>query len=563
MKVLTNRINYDIVHFCTLFTKLRITAMRILLILTLLAAGSIPLFAQDVKSDEEPQIMARITVTNAEDLQRIARLGLDLMEYREGDDLIFLTTQKQLDELKNAGWNVRIDEHMTAGLPRPGDTETFQGGYRTVEETFAFLNQMTANYPQLAQVFTYGQSWEKMRNPLNGYTLTGIKLTNRQISGPKPRIVIQAGIHARELVPPELATRFIQYLLSNYGSDGDATWILDEHEIYIIPLINPDGRKIAETGQMKRKNTNNLTGGCSVVSAGIDLNRNYSFWWGTVNSPKDPPCGETWPGLQPASEPEIQSMQALMTSLFPDQREPDRSSPAPLDATGVFLDMHSTGNLVLYPWGEDETPPPNPQFVTIAEKMASYNGYNPIQSIQLYPTSGTAHDWAYGELGLAGLGMETGLGGTGGCLGFMPQYICMDGSTNGNFWNLNRPVLLYLVKLPRTPFMTAEGPTPETFTATRTRLNRYVLRTQISDENNGGQNVTAAEFYLDTPPWRGGTPIPMSAVDGSFDSPVENAIGSVQVPGSHLVYVRGRDSAGNWGVMKGVLTSPRTTGGDN
>lgn len=539
--------------------------MRILLVLTLLAAGLMPLFAQDLKSDAEPQIMARITVTNPLDIQRVARLGLDLMEYREGDDLIFLTTSKQLEVLKNAGWNVRVDEHLTAGLPRPGDTETFQGGYRTVEETYAFLNQMAAAYPQLAQVFTYGQSWQKLQNPLTGYNLTGIKLANRNVPGigTKPRIVIQAGIHARELVPPEMATRFIQYLLTNYGKDGDATWLLDEHEIYIIPLVNPDGRKIAETGQMKRKNMNNLTGGCSVVSSGIDLNRNYSFLWGTVNAPSDPPCGETWPGLQPSSEPEIQAAQALMTSLFPDQREPDRSSPAPLDATGVFLDMHSYGNLVLYPWGEDATPPPNPQFVTIAGKMASYNGYNPIQSIQLYPTSGTAHDWAYGELGVAGLGMETGLGGSGGCFGFMPQYTCLDGGTNGNFWNLNRPVLLYLAKLPRTPYMTAEGPTPETLTSTRTRFNRYVFRAQISDQDNGGQNVTEAEFYVDTPPWRGGVPIPMIPEDGSFNSPVENAIGSVVVAGSHLIYVRGRDSAGNWGVMKGVLTVPRASGGDS
>ncbi len=537
--------------------------MRILLVLTLLAAGLMPLFAQDVKSDADRQIMARITITDALDMQRVARLGLDLMEYREGDELIFLTTEKQLAEMKAAGWNVRIDEQLTAGLPRPGDTETFLGGYRTVEETFAFLNQMAAAYPQLAEVFTYGQSWEKMRNPLNGYNLTGIKLTNKENrGGVRPRFFLQAGIHARELVPPEMATRFIQYLLNNYGIDGDATWLLDEHEIIVVPIINPDGRKIAETGQLKRKNTNNLTGGCTGTLTGIDLNRNYSFWWGTVNMPTDPPCGETWPGLVAASEPEIAFEQALMTSLFPDQRPNDRTTPAPLDATGVFLDMHSTGNLVLYPWGEDETPPPNMQLRTIAQKMADYNGYNPIQSIQLYPTSGSSKDWAYGELGVAALSTETGIGGSGGCRGFMPQYTCLDGGAEGNFWNLNRPVLLYLAKLARTPYMSSEGPTPETFTSTRTRLNRYLVRAQISDENNGGQNITAAEIYIDRPPWRGGVPIAMFAEDGSFNSPVESAVANIVVAGSHLIYVRGRDSAGNWGVMKGVLTIPRATGGD-
>ena len=67
--------------------------MRILLVLTLLAAAVMSLQAKDVKSDSEKQIMARITVINALDMQRVNSLGLDLMEYREGDELIFLTTQ--------------------------------------------------------------------------------------------------------------------------------------------------------------------------------------------------------------------------------------------------------------------------------------------------------------------------------------------------------------------------------------------------------------------------------------------------------------------------------------
>lgn len=537
--------------------------MRILLIFTLLIAVCLPLFAQDRVSIPHRQVMARITVDNDLEMRRVTSLGLDLMEYREGNDLLFLATQQQVNDLRNSGFDARVDERLTAELTRQDRPETFGGGYRTVEETYAFLNQMAAAYPKLAEVFTYGQSWEKMRNPLNGYDLTGIKLTNKDNRGIKPRLLIQAGIHARELVPPEMATRFIQYLLANYDKDADATWLLNEHEIYIIPLFNPDGRKIAETGQMKRKNTNNLTGGCTGTTTGIDLNRNYSFWWGTVNMPSDPPCGETWPGLEPASEPEVRSVDALIASLFPDQRLPDRSSPAPIDATGVFLDMHSYGNLVLYPWGEDDTPPPNMQFASIAGRMAAYNGYNPIQSINLYPTSGTAHDFAYGEFGVAGLGMETGLS-SGACGGFMPPYACLDGGTGGNFWNLNRPVLLYLAKLARTPFMTGEGPTTETLTSARTRLNRYSLRAQITDQFNGNQSISAAEVYIDVPPWRGGSPIAMTAEDGSFNSPAEFAVANITCPpGRHILFVRGRDSASNWGPMTAVFTMPNANGGDN
>lgn len=531
---------------------------KIIAIVALCLAGLVPLFGQQ----RETHIVGRITVRSEAEMLRVVRLGLDLLEDRDGNDLLFLTTPEQLDALKTQGWSVSIDERLTAVLPDPERQETYMGGYRTVEETFAFLGRMETDYPSLAQVITYGQSWAKTQNSNNGYDLTAIRLTSNKIAGPKPTFFLQGGIHARELVPPEMATRFVEYLLANYGKDADVTWLLDEHQIIVVPIINPDGRKIAETGQLKRKNNNNTTGGCSAVDAGIDLNRNYSFHWGVVNSPSGPPCGQTWPGLTAASEPETQAEQSLIASLFPDQREPNRTSPAPLDATGVFLDMHSTSNLVLYPWGEDMLPPPNLQLRTIARKVASYNGYNPIQTIQLYPTSGTAQDWVYGELGVAAFGMETGLS-SGNCGGFMPPYSCMDGGINGNFWNLNRPVLLYFAKIARTPYITGEGPTTETLTIARNGVNSFALRGNVSDLNNGNQNVTGAELYIDTPPWRGGTPIAMSAEDGSFNSPSEFATATVNAAaGRHIIYVRGIDSTGNWGAIKAVFTPQRSVNAD-
>lgn len=502
----------------------------------------------------ETTMVARIRARGFAETLRVAQANLDLLEERDGDDLFIWTTPEKLAELGKDGFVVRIDKTRTAELKRDMQSDTFNGGYRTVEETRAFLDQMAATYPNLAEVFTYGQSWKKQQNAATGYDLFGIKLTNKSITGAKPTFFLEGGIHARELVPVEVSTRFVQYLLSNYGTEADATWLLDEHLIVVVPIVNPDGRKLAEQNLSKRKNMNNTTGNCSTVSFGIDLNRNFQYLWGTVNTPSTPPCDETFPGLTAASEPETQAIQTLVNSLFPDQRGPLRSDPAPLDATGVFLDMHSTGNLVLYPWGQDNTPPPNLQLRTIAQKMASYNGYSPIQSIELYPTSGTAREYAYGELGVAGLGMEIG-SGSGTCGGFMPAYSCLDGGTNGSFWNLNLSGLLYLAKITRTPYMTSEGATTESLTVTRVkRGNALSFRAQISDAANGNQAVAGAEVYVDTPPWRGGTPKAMEPEDGAFDSPVEFAFAKVSVPlGRHIFYVRGKDSQNNWGAIKAVF----------
>lgn len=509
---------------------------------------------------EEPPIVARITVSDEAEARQIVTLGLDLMEYRDGDDFIFWTTKEQLADLEAAGWRVRVDEKLTAELAAIDLNDTYLGGYRTVEETRTFLNQKAAQYPMLARVFTYGQSWEKLQNASTGYDLSGISLTNTAIRGNKPRFFLEAGIHARELVPPEIATRFVDYLLSNYGVDADATWLLDEHEIIVIPIVNPDGRKLAEQSLLKRKNMNSTSGNCTNVSRGIDLNRNFSYLWGTVNPPTTPPCSETFPGLSAASEPEAWFIEDLLDVLYPDQRAPGQTSPAPLDATGIFLDMHSTGNLILYPWGQDQTPPPNIQLRTIAQRMAAFNGYDPIQSINLYATSGTAREYAYGELGVAGLAMEIGLG-SGTCGGFMPAYTCIDGGTNGNFWNLNKPVLLYLAKIARTPYMTSEGPTTEALTVTRTGSKSYLLRGSVNDGSNGNQLVSGAEVYVDVPPWRGGVPISMVAEDGSFNSPLESVVRTVTVsPSRHIVYVRGRDANGNWGAITAAFIPSRFGG---
>src|SRR6185436_20694073 len=80
----------------------------------------------------------------------------------------------------------------------------------------------------------------------------------------------------------------------------------------------------------------------------------------------------------------------------------------------------------------------------------------------------------------------------------------------------------------------------------------YLIQTTINDTQNRGQPIAGAELYVDTPPWRGGTPIALSPRDGAFNTTTEAAQVVLPRPipaGRHLVLVRGRDSAGNWGAI--------------
>lgn len=535
-------------------------------------AASAQLARSAAPAADEP-VIARVTLKTPSEVQRFLKLGLDVLETRSGDDLFILTTPAEVDQLRIDGWAIRIDADHSAtlqrqrqGQPAPAPAPSaprgslFRAGYRTVAEMRDLLDERAAQYPDLAEVFVYGASWERLTGgPTAGHDLFGITLTNKQRPGPKPTFFLMAAIHARELSTSELALRFVDYLLANYGIDGDATWLLDEHAIVVVPVVNPDGRVLAEAGYLQRKNTDTTYGQCPVPRFGVDLNRNSSFKWGTVNGPTESPCSETYPAPAAASEPETAAVQSLIQSLFPDQRGPGDGDPAPANATGTFITLHSFGDLVLWPWGWTSALAPNAADLTaIGQKFAAYNGFTPQQSIDLYPTSGTTDDWAYGQLGIAAFTFEVG-GGSGACGGFFPDFSCLDGGADGAFWPRNLPAFLYAARIARTPYALAHGPTPEAATASLRPDGRVDLRVRLDDVSDGGQPIAAAEYYVDAPPWSGGTAIAMTSADGSFDSAVEVAVATIgPLAAKHLIFARGRDSSGAWGPVRGVFTPDPT-----
>ena len=117
--------------------------------------------------------------------------------------------------------------------------------------------------------------------------------------------------------------------------------------------------------------------------------------------------------------------------------------------------------------------------------------------------------------------------------------------------------------------MTGEGPVTDSLTISRppaARVGIYSLRAQVTDaaSQETGQNIAAVEAYVDVPPWRvGSVAVPLTAEDGNFNTPTEYAIGTVHVgPGKHIIFVRGRDAAGNWGPVKAVFKNDGAGQGD-
>jgi hypothetical protein len=515
-------------------------------------------------------VLARVVYTDRADLQKLAA-RLDVWEVHPGQSyLVALLAPAELQALLQEGYRVVIDETRTSALyaPRqapPGQTSGIPGFpcYRTISETYASAQAVSLAYPNLATWSSIGPTWEKANLPgPAGYDLFVLRLTSGVYLGPKPKLFIMASIHAREYAPAELLTRFAEFLVSHYGSDPDITWLLDYREIHLLLQANPDGRRQAENGLYWRKNTNQAYCPAIPQERGADLNRNYPYQWGLPfdQGSSSDPCAETYRGSSAASEPETQDVINYITAQFPDRRPDDLTSPAPTDTTGLFLDLHSYDGLVLWPWGWTGNAAPNAVALqTLGRKLAFINQYYPEQSDNLYFTDGTTDDFAYGSLGLPAYTFEMGTDFFQDC-GTFENVIAPD----------NLPALVYAAKAAGKPYLEPGGPDAVSLSASPTAVvpGEPVTLTAVIDDNryssvNGiepVQDIAAAEYTIDTPPWITTTAAithTMAASDGAFDQVSEQVTAAVDTSGlsqgRHILFVRGLDAQGNWGVISAVF----------
>jgi carboxypeptidase T len=492
-------------------------------------------------------------------------------EYEKGYVVVEVSSQEEYDRLLQSGLKLKeISNPLTEKITAMQDAALLEltgipayPCYRTVEETFATAEGMATTYPNLATWTDRGDSWEKT-NGFGGFDMKVLLLTNSTIAGPKPKLFLTGAIHAREYTTAELITRFAEYLVENYGSDPEATWILDHHEIHLMLHANPDGRKQSETGLSWRKNTNQDYCGATSNSRGADLNRNFPFKWNCCGGSSGTECSTTFRGAAPASEPETQAIRDYMLAQFPDQRGPNDSDPAPLTTSGIYLDIHSSGKLVIWPWGWTSDPAPNAtELQTLGRKFAYFNDHTPKQAYGLYPTDGTTKLFGYGELGIPSYTIELGTQFFESCTYF-----------ENTLFPDNMNSLLWVAKVLRTPYITPSGPdsinltlsagsTPTGVPAgTIVTISGSIDDTRFNNSNGTepSQNIFAAEYYKDVPPWvTSPTPvaIAMSPSDGTFDSPSETVQANIDTTnwteGQYILYVRGQDTEGNWGPFSAVF----------
>jgi carboxypeptidase T len=544
---------------------------KVLLAILLVSTTVVPLAADEPPCD---RLVVKVWFTDRVQVQEIAAWTEPWEVHPEKGWMLVDIAFDELDRLKRSGVvlevdHKRTDEICTPPQRLPGQRAGIPGYpcYRTVEETFATAAQLAANHPDLAEWIDVGDSWEKTTpGGAPGDDMMVLKLTNRNHAGTpagaldaKPRLFVTSSIHAREYTPAELMTRFAETLIEGYGVDADLTWLLDEHEIHLMLHANPDGRKQAETGLSWRKNTNENYCGATSTSRGADLNRNFAFQWGCCGGSSGDACSSTFRGASAASEPETQSVQNYIRSIFPDQRDDALDAAAPDDATGIYMDLHSYAEIIIWPWGFTGPDPGNlDQLTTLGRKLAYFNGYDPSHSIW-YDVDGDTIDFAYGDAGVASFVFELGTSFFQDCGTFLDE-ILPD----------NLESLIYAAKVARTPYITPAGPEIVDLTVTTgsfTPPDSTATLTATADDtrfnNSAGaeptQTIAAARCSVDAPPWQTPTPTfqAMSAADGGFDASAEAITIDLDTTGwtdgRHTVFCQAQDAAGAWGPVSAAF----------
>uniref|UniRef100_A0A3Q1HDY6 Peptidase M14 domain-containing protein n=1 Tax=Anabas testudineus TaxID=64144 RepID=A0A3Q1HDY6_ANATE len=265
-------------------------------------------------------------------------------------------------EVLLANTNELIEMQTRINNTDPRSSSTFYERYHSLEDIYEWINRTLQDNPGTVKVILI------------------------VIIYYKKAMWIDCGIHAREWISPAFCLWFVKNSLSFYKQNQDITKILDNMDVYILPVLNPDGYKYTWTmDRMWRKNRSvSKTSAC----IGVDLNRNFDANWCTEGASSEP-CTEIYCGAFPESESESQAVADFLRSHK--------------DSVQIYLSIHSYSQMLLFPYSCSLNEVENHrELLEMAQEAAqnirryyrnTYKYGSGAKTIYLAP--GGSDDWAY------------------------------------------------------------------------------------------------------------------------------------------------------------------------
>ncbi len=284
-------------------------------------------------------------------------------------------------------------ENFRTGGTVPGFNYGSMGGYLTYNEMVAELDEMRTNYPNLITVKS------NIGNSREGRAIWMVKISdNGTQNDPEEPGVVYTGLHhAREPISMMNLIYFMHYILSKYNTDSEINCLINENELYFVPCVNPDGYVYNQTtnpvgGGYWRKNRRNN----GDATFGVDLNRNYNYFWGYDNDGSSPTTSsEVYRGPSANSEPEVVAISNFVNSISP----------------RISLNHHSYSNKLVLPFGYSNLPTSQEfHYRSLAAMLTFENKYAYGRCFEMlgYNSNGNSDDWMHGNENIYAFTPETG-----------------------------------------------------------------------------------------------------------------------------------------------------------
>ena len=178
--------------------------------------------------------------------------------YPNGEALIYLIPS-EFKALKATGLRYQIEKEdvKTHAENFWASMDNTREAYHTYSEIVALADSLVTAFPNICEKHLFGTS-------VQGRELGALKISdNVSLDENEAEVFFDGGIHGDEVGGPENIIRFARDLCREYGIDPDITYLIDNREIWLFYMVNPDGR-VADD----RENAN-----------GVDLNRDSGYMW--------------------------------------------------------------------------------------------------------------------------------------------------------------------------------------------------------------------------------------------------------------------------------------------
>jgi hypothetical protein len=323
-----------------------------------------------------------LSVDSASTVAEIIRKGIEIIEinssqnvatvFANAKDILWFTSM-------NYSYEIIFDSyaHMNGWIDNP----LLLLNFTSYDDLTTQMADIEFLYPEIAQLYDIGQS-------VQGRSIWALKITdNPSVKEFEPKIRICGAHHGNELMSVEMPLLLAWYLVENYQTDPYIEDLVNNREIWIIPMVNPDGRE-----SMSRVNAN-----------GVDINRDYGYMWdGEGGSPA------------PFSQPETKAIRehALENNFV------------------LSLSFHTSGDIVNSIWNYKGQHVPDYDVVYyLSELYASFNDYTlAVNGYDWYQIKGDTNDFSYG------------------CRGDIDWTIEVQNNNIAQAWDLNRDAMIEIIQ---------------------------------------------------------------------------------------------------------------------